>query len=79
MNDYELFDDDPFWNLPKDAFDIDDHKNGHSDSQNIETNTKLPVCDSCKLAKICQCATIAVTNEENKTLEENGPYLTMNI
>ena len=79
LEDYELFDDDPFWNLPEDAFDISDHNREATDANLCKSDTKLPVCDSCKFAKVCRCSLKSVDKDSNKNLEENGPYLTMNI
>ena len=79
MQDYELFDDNPFWNLPDDAFEINGRPDVPGDENDSSNVMKLPICNSCKCAKICKCDS-QVTNENgDKTLEENGPYLTMNI
>ena len=79
LEDYELFDDDPFWNLPEDAFDISDHNREATDTNLCKSDTELPFCDLCKFAKVCRCSLKSDDKDSNKNLEENGPYLTMNI
>lgn len=71
LNDSELFDDEPFWGLPKDVSDIC-NKNG---SKNPENEVNVPICVSCKCAKICRCEE---TINADITVAD-GQYLTMNI
>ena len=72
MNDSELFDDAPFWGLPTDASDF---CNKH-DSNIPPPEVNMPICISCNGAKICRCEEPLT---EEKSVAENGPYLTMNI
>ena len=72
LKDSELFDDAPFWGLPDDAFDAS-NKNG---TEIPITEINVPMCLSCQGAKVCRCD--ETINNEN-TVAENGPYLTMNI
>ena len=80
LQDNELFDDAPFWNLPDDAFDIGSHHSDQrKDSKFYPVEGRLSACDSCKYPKVCQCSLKTPNKDEDKTVEENGPYLTMNI
>ena len=79
LQDYELFDDAPFWNLPEDAFDIGSHNVDPCNSNLSPDEVRLLPCDSCKYPKVCQCGDKTPKEVKDQTLEENGPYLTMNI
>ena len=72
MDDSELFDDAPFWALPNDVSD----SCNKTDSNIPPTEVNMPICVSCQGAKVCRCD--ETLNEEH-TVAENGPYLTMNI
>ena len=74
LDDSELFDDDPYWTM----WDASSNEENVIDAKLplTEDSTPSPICASCKRAQVCKCLNDI---KEECTLDENGPYLTINM
>ena len=75
LDDSELFDDDPYWTM-WDASSSNDENVIDAKLSLAEDPTPSPICASCKRAQVCKCLNDI---KEECTLDENGPYLTINM
>ena len=74
LDDSELFDDDPYWTM----WDASSNEENVVDAKLplTEDPAPSPICASCKRAQVCKCLNDI---KEECTLDENGPYLTINM